>query len=270
MRSVLWASTRPVHFHIVHDQQPDDFFTGALESWRKKRPDFRFDLYLSAIPDAYANLFAPCACQRLFLHDLLPNSIRSLIYIDSDTILLDDIGGLWEENTNGLPSDVVAGMVGENQDTATLSHYKDDAKHPYYNYTVHGLNSGVIWLNLEYLRRHPWNDELEAYRQNYTLQFYDQDLLNVYFANHPERLRLIGCEWNYRPDHCFFYHQFCSTIRLLHANRGVFHQTVEDGYPFAVVSFHALYEVMSSFAPTDLGACQGKCTESGCSEKKEA
>lgn len=36
------------------------------------------------------------------------------------------------------------------------------------------------------------------------LFFADQDLLNIYFHEHPERVLPIPCDWNYRPDHCIY------------------------------------------------------------------
>ncbi|GAX29144.1 UDP-xylose:glucoside alpha-1,3-xylosyltransferase [Fistulifera solaris] len=240
IRSAILSTTEPLTFHIIHDDPHFTFDVATLPA--------TFHFYPAQLPEPYAHLFAPCAAQRLFLHDVLPESVHKVLYVDADTIFLDDVARLWKEFEKFSS---VAAMAAEHEPSHQRAYYKDEATHPYYNQKgVHGLNSGVILLNLEKLRSDPWNEELDQFLATYTLRYHDQDLLNLYFYHHPERLHLLSCRWNYRTDHCF-YREHCSdvgppesgetaVIGLLHGSRGVFHLPPEDDW--FVKAFALTYE----------------------------
>jgi len=255
MRSAILSTAHRLSFHIFHqaDDGNDVFFTRALEAWKEKGAKVEFSFYRPVIPEAYSNLFAPCACQRLFLHQALPETIDRVLYVDTDTIVLDDIANLWSE-FNNFTSNTVAALVAEHEASHEKGYYKDDAEHPYYNESgCHGINSGVVLLDIAKLRHNPWNADFERYRAQYKLQYHDQDLLNIYFADHPERLHLLSCEWNFRTDHCYFQKQHCGGIRLLHGNRGVFYKKTDE--KFSVQVFVATHAAFSFFPDKELGNC---------------
>ena len=268
MRSILLSTTSSnhqnattnIHFHIIHGKEDSNhlFFHQHLSSWQQQWPFFLYSLYRAQLPTQYYDLFAPCACQRLFLHTLLPLSVEKILYVDSDTLILVDILELWNVFETQFTSNTIAAMAGEHELTSEHAYYKNQAQHPYYDKGVHGLNSGVLLLDLRKLRLNPWEEELEMYRQLYSLQFYDQDLLNIYFGIHPERLVLLSCEWNYRHDHCFFSKQHCPSVKLLHGNRGTFHRGPKQ-YQFGVHSFVAVFNAFNDFENVDIGNCHGEC-----------
>ncbi|KAG0426832.1 hypothetical protein HPB47_026081 [Ixodes persulcatus] len=70
----------------------------------------------------------------------------------------------------------------------------------------------------------------------------DQDLVNILFSVHPDRLFRMTCRWNYRQATCTF-HASCSgqTPALLHANRGRF--MAPDWAP----AFSAIHSVMRKY-----------------------
>jgi UDP-xylose:glucoside alpha-1,3-xylosyltransferase len=295
MRSALLMTQHPLSFHIFHnaDDGNDVFFTKALSSWQQQQQQEQqqetaestldFFLYTSNLPDEYATLFAPCACQRLFLHESLPESVERVLYVDSDTLFLADVGIMWKEfetalqahtdtdttnddidNVNDINSDkpmsnILAALVPEHQATSKSAYYRDQTNHPYYHddQTV-GLNSGVLLLNLRKMRAHPWNAELTSYLHNYTLQYYDQDLMNIYFHHHPDELLVLSCDWNYRTDHCFWVNQHCTTaagIRILHGSRGTFHAPVSPiAEQYSVRTWQTLYRAFVLFPATELGS----------------
>jgi UDP-xylose:glucoside alpha-1,3-xylosyltransferase len=287
MRSALLMTQHPLSFHIFHnaDDGNEIFFTKALSSWQHQQQKqqqvvpqetaesaFDFFLYTSNLHDDYATLFAPCACQRLFLHESLPESVERVLYVDSDTLFLADVGIMWKEFETALQthitdstnhdkpmSNILAALVPEHQATSTAAYYLDQTNHPYYhdNQSI-GLNSGVLLLNLRYLRAHPWNQELTDHLQKYTLQYYDQDLMNIYFHHHPDELLVLSCDWNFRTDHCFFVKQHCSTdagIRILHGSRGTFHApTTPLAKEYSVQTFQILHRAFSLFPATELGS----------------
>jgi UDP-xylose:glucoside alpha-1,3-xylosyltransferase len=274
MRSALLMTQHPLSFHIFHsaDDGNDVFFTKALSSWQQQQqqqnaaeqPVLDFSLYTSNLSDDYATLFAPCAAQRLFLHQALPESIERVLYVDSDTLFLSDVWILWKEffNDNNETAPLLAGLVPEHQATSKSAYYSEQTNHPYYqDDQAIGLNSGVLLLNLRHLRANPWNQELHDYLQNYTLQYYDQDLMNIYFYHHPEKLKVLSCDWNFRSDHCFFATQHCSSstagtgIRILHGSRGSFHAPISPlAAQYSVHTFQTLHRAFSMFPVTELGS----------------
>lgn len=261
IRSAILSTPFPeqLTFHIFHDKDDgnDVLFAQQLSAWQATTAHFQFYLYHSQLPEYYAHLFAPCASQRLFLHELL--SVDRVLYVDSDTIFLEDVAHLWNEFEH-FSVHTVAALAAEHEPSHRHAYYKDEANHPYYNQgSVHGLNSGVILLNLKILRANPWNDELDHFLVTYTLQYHDQDLLNLYFYHHPERLHLLSCRWNYRTDHCFF-QAHCldvgpaesgdkAMIGLLHGSRGVFHLSPENDW--FVQTFVLAYDTFVTGDPMD-------------------
>jgi UDP-xylose:glucoside alpha-1,3-xylosyltransferase len=259
LRSILLTTNHRnrLQFHLVHQHGDtnDQVIDNTLNSWKQTQTDFDFAIYSSHFPlTVYETLFAPCACQRLFLHHVLPENVDRVIYIDTDTLLLSDISHMWRllDDDSGK----VAAMAAEDEGTKE-NHYYTNARveFPFVEMKgrAYGLNSGVMLLNLKQLRQDPWDEELDSFLARYQLTFYDQDLLNIYFAMHPERLLLLPCEWNFRPDHCYF-SQHCSGIRLLHGNRRVFHKQATTNFP--VLAFQILFE---SFAPNSYAEPLGTC-----------
>jgi UDP-xylose:glucoside alpha-1,3-xylosyltransferase len=268
MRSAVLSAAQPerLFFHILHNEETNGthvVFQKVLTGWTKQQT-FRFALYHAHVPHAYSKLFTPCSSQRLFLHNVLPPFVERVIYLDTDTLLLDDIGILYRDF---ISSNRLAAMSAEHEAAAQAGHYRDEAQHPYYNQNgVHGLNSGVLLMDLDRIRQtKDWSDQLESFRLEYQdrLVFGDQDLLNLYFHQYPKRLHLLeSCRWNYRIDHCYF-RSHCpdhdGKISLLHGNRGVFHKADEEKW--SVGSFFLSYRVFRVLVTEinrvtlDLGNC---------------
>jgi len=246
VKSSLLAARHPERyfFHLFHSKDDGNsvFIANVLSQWNKVI-QFSFEVLESRIPSNYSSLFAPCACQRLFLHEIL--STDKVIYLDSDTLVFGDLSELWERELD------VAAMVAEHPSTFASPYYSNRTKHPFFNSTeVNGLNSGVMVISLKRLRRQPWNEELEGYRLQYDLQFHDQDLLNIYFAHHPSQLTVLSCKWNYRADHCFWERHHCNDesnrIGILHGSRGSFHK-MQD-YEWAIVAFSMVFEAFKGWS----------------------
>jgi Glycosyl transferase family 8 len=262
-------------FHLIHEKGDGigDILNDELKIWQQQHqtkwrkllndssyPGFEFFFYLASMPDQYHNLFAPCACQRLFLADLLPQDVHQVLYLDSDTLALADIADMWDfvagpSNGHRLwkSQDWLAAMVAEHTDLHPIAYYEVQQQHPYYarNGAV-GLNSGVIFLNLNFLRRlsreapKSWNERLDEYHSRYHLQFFDQDLLNIYFYAFPSQLRILPCAWNYRSDMCYNEIYYRDHPLILHGSRGVFHRKLSESGKTAVTSFRLLYEAFVS------------------------
>ncbi|XP_050692432.1 glucoside xylosyltransferase 2-like [Eriocheir sinensis] len=190
---------------------------------------------------AWRKLFKPCASQRLFMPSLL-KEIDALIYVDTDTLFLAPLEELWG-HFSAMNSSQMAAMAPEHEDLAT-GWYNRFAKHPFYGRL--GVNSGVMLMNLTRLRGFGWEEYVVPIYRYYRLAITwgDQDIINIIFHFHPDKLYVYGCEYNLRPDHCM-YMSVCRTaethgIFVLHGNRGTFHNAKQP-------AFRAVYRAWEQF-----------------------
>jgi lipopolysaccharide biosynthesis glycosyltransferase len=127
---------------------------------------------------------------RLFAPMVLPDSIDRIIYIDSDTVVLDDLTPLW---TLDLGDNLVAAapnypMLPDNIGSERLQKIGLEAGQPY-------VNCGVLVLDLARWRADRTTDRLIRFveRQGARLMFHDQDAINVVLQG---RILLLDCRWN--------------------------------------------------------------------------
>lgn len=130
---------------------------------------------------------------------MLPQT-ESVIYLDTDTLLLDDIGHLWEllhrlERKEKIALYIIKGK--SRFDGVQLgglapveSHYANTRDLPLPGPPGLGLNAGVILYNLTRLRQLPGGGFTEAVRfvrerWGDRLRLADQDILNVFFGISP-------------------------------------------------------------------------------------
>ncbi|XP_068595482.1 glucoside xylosyltransferase 1-like [Brachionichthys hirsutus] len=257
LKSAVLFSKKPLHFYIFAEDDLQDGFRNALDSWPKTvRNKFNFTVYPITFPKDNAKewkmLFKPCASQRLFL-PLILNEVDSLLYVDTDVLFLQPVEDIWAF-LSLFNSSQLAAMAPEHEEPR-IGWYNHFARHPYYGKT--GVNSGVMLMNLTRLRKKDFKNDMAAvtlrweeilmpllrkYKLNIT--WGDQDLLNIIFHHNPESLYVFPCQWNYRPDHCI-YGSNCQEaehegVFILHGNRGVYHN---DKQP----TFRAVYEAIEKY-----------------------
>ncbi|XP_033240141.1 glucoside xylosyltransferase 1 isoform X3 [Drosophila pseudoobscura] len=121
--------------------------------------------------------------------------------------------------------------------------YNRFARHPFYGRL--GVNSGVMLMNLTRMREFHWEKHILSIHEEYKLRIIwgDQDIINIFFYYYPDKLFVMPCEYNYRPDHCM-YMSTCnmthSGVKLMHGIRGYFHT---DKQPL----FKIIYESMERY-----------------------
>ncbi|XP_041650529.1 glucoside xylosyltransferase 1-like isoform X2 [Cheilinus undulatus] len=257
LKSAVLLSKKPLHFYIFAEDDLQDSFRNALESWpRIVRTKFNFTIYPITFPEENAKewkkLFKPCASQRLFL-PLILKEVDSLLYVDTDILFLQPVEVIWSLLSQ-FNSSQLAAMAPEHEEPR-IGWYNRFARHPYYGKT--GINSGVMLMNMTRLRGKyfkndmtavalKWEEILMPLLQKYKLNITwgDQDLLNIIFNQNPESLYVFPCQWNYRPDHCIYgsnCHQAEQEgVFILHGNRGVYH---DDKQP----AFRAVYEAIQKY-----------------------
>jgi lipopolysaccharide biosynthesis glycosyltransferase len=121
---------------------------------------------------------------RLLLPSLLPGNVKRVIFVDSDTIVMDSLRELWQLPLEGKAL------------AAVPEHWVSCKDHGY----VHGhyFNAGVMLIDMELWRR---KDILGLGRDfakanPHRLRHWDQDILNAVF---PEEWLTIGERWNACP-----------------------------------------------------------------------
>ncbi|XP_055902747.1 glucoside xylosyltransferase 2 isoform X2 [Eupeodes corollae] len=187
----------------------------------------------------WKNLFKPCAAQRLFLPSLLRNTDATL-YVDTDVLFLSSALDTWSHFKNFNASQI-AGLSPEHEDTQ-IGWYNRFARHPFYGRL--GVNSGVMLMNLTRMRLFDWENEILKLYKEYKSQITwgDQDLINILFYYHPDKLYIFPCIFNYRPDHCMYVNvcNITNGIHIFHGNRGYFHTNKQP-------IFKKIYETIRTF-----------------------
>merc|ERR1719235_1479660 len=70
-------------------------------------------------------------------------------------------------------------------------------------YQPYGLNSGILLLQLDRIRKSGMLSEMTQTATKYDKEAFplaDQDFYNAYAFNHPERVFVLPCSWNVRTD----------------------------------------------------------------------
>lgn len=228
MKSALMLSTKnfTINFIIVTEKNLYEIFDEKIENL-KNFGKFLHEIHILKFPDGdkdtWLKLFKPCASQRLFLPSLLPH-IDSLLYVDCDVIFLSS-PELVYGHFKSFDDIQISAMASESENFNT-GWYTRFARHPFYQ--PFGVNSGVMLMNLTRMRNVKFEDQIQPIYQKYKnkLAWGDQDILNIYFEQHPHQMHLMKCEFNYRPDHCMYTSQcdIGSGVKVLHGNRGYFHK----------------------------------------------
>lgn len=230
-------------FHIFADDELRPQFAARLNAWpeavRKKFTPALYPISYPGVtdPESWRKLFKPCASQRLFYPYLIEGTDR-VLYVDTDILFLRPVDDLWSFFGELAPEQIAAlAPEGENPD---LNWYKRFAQHPYVQPL--GVNSGVMLMDLEKMREARWRERMLAYREQYkSIPWGDQDLINIFFAESPEKLFVFSCEWNFRPDHCQ-YGSNCKAaeergIAVVHGNRQSFHTDKQPTFKAAYDAF---------------------------------
>ncbi|MFK8059703.1 MAG: glycosyltransferase [Polaribacter sp.] len=111
-------------------------------------------------------------------------SVEALIYIDTDTLLLDDIAKLWKTFSLFNQYQFVA-MTSEDE-SAYKSYYYKKRLIPFYG--KYGLAAGVLLMNLTRMRQFEFSRKIISIYEKYKnrLKYGDQCILNIFFHFHPD------------------------------------------------------------------------------------
>uniref|UniRef100_A0A0A9XB39 UDP-D-xylose:beta-D-glucoside alpha-1,3-D-xylosyltransferase n=1 Tax=Lygus hesperus TaxID=30085 RepID=A0A0A9XB39_LYGHE len=234
--AVVFSQDSSLRIVVIADPQIIPNFEEKLTEWRHMlNGSFEYETHPIRFPkhggEEWRKLFKPCASQRLFLPSLLTN-IDSVLYVDTDVLFLSPPESVWKY-FDSMNSTQLAALAPEHEDPNT-GWYNRFARHPFYGKL--GLNSGVMLMNLTRMRQFQWEKYLVPIYKEYKLKMTwgDQDIINIIFNFHPERLYVYDCSYNYRSDHCM-YRSVCSQaerhgVNVLHGSRGTFHNEKQPAF----------------------------------------
>ncbi|KZS12666.1 putative Glucoside xylosyltransferase 1 [Daphnia magna] len=207
MKSALIMS-RPstfIRFIVLADNKSIVFLTEAIRLW----PDnilnrMSLDLRPISFPgdghDDWKALFKLCSAERLFLPSLL-KEVDSVLYMDVDTVFLSSPLHVWQHLGKMSETQMVA-LAPDEQDYAD-GWYPASANHPYHG--KFGVNAGVMLMNLTKMRHFGWEKYVVRLFEQYKhrIMWGDQDLINIFFHFHPEKLYVYPCNYNYLAHHWY-------------------------------------------------------------------
>lgn len=93
---------------------------------------------------------------------------------------------------------------------------------------VSGINTGVMLMRMDKLRKKQFTTQLMHHYQTYkkNISLGDQDLINIYLHGNAHEAYLLDCSWNYRKDFCEFDATCASAradgVKVVHGSRGDF------------------------------------------------
>ena len=187
------------------------------------------------------DLFHKCAAVRIFLPEIDEfHAMKYIFYMDSDILCFKNITEIINEWTESDQENIISAMTMVDAEEDRLEGWYVHKHYPFNDYYGNnGLNSGVMYYNLDKARNESFVDEIVNiyhWQNMQKLPFYyrhskhwhlgDQDLLNYYFAKHTnvDKVRILECEWNVRLwRHC--YKRYQENKFILHGRSQMFIRT---------------------------------------------
>ncbi len=113
---------------------------------------------------------------RLFIANILPYSIKKIIYMDNDIIVNGRLDELWNTNIENHPCGVVLDSYAYN-----IEHYN----RLQYPMSKGYFNAGVMLINIEYWRKHKVMEQAIEFATRHPERIYmaDQDIMNYLFQD---------------------------------------------------------------------------------------
>lgn len=123
---------------------------------------------------------------RIFLPEILPDSISKVLYLDCDLLVMQSLNNLWKIDLEGYAIAAIDDNIFQADE-----HYERLKYSRKYSY----FNAGVLLVNLNYWRIHHIAELCVQYIQTCSeqLKYNDQDVLNAVL--HDKRLKL-SFKWN--------------------------------------------------------------------------
>lgn len=166
-----------------------------------KHFDFTFDnpgVELDGMPTSHQ--FSKAVYWRLILPNILGKyKIEKAIYLDSDTIAVEQLNDLYNTNLNGL---YCGGILDIHSD---IHVERLDLTQGF------AVNSGVLLMDVPKMNRIDWVGESIRLNSLGMASFFDQDLVNIILDN---KMKLLDLKWNKQTGH--FLHKYPEKPAIVH------------------------------------------------------
>mgnify|MGYP006272878541 CR=1 FL=1 len=230
--------SRPIRIYVIQDEVPEEALKKLSHSLI--HPDLSLH-FIDAAHSLFSKLELPlfrgsyATYFRLIISELLPPTEQKVLYLDSDTLILDKLDELFDLS---LQDFYLAAVPDQH-----INYRFKDSKF------THGLfknsqglqnglafNAGVLLINLEKWRKDEFSKTLLMYGHNYRNQIRvaDQDILNLGIG---EQWLHLKERWNVQTP--TYYRQGKMTLKVSHSeymeiirNPGIVHFTTETGRPW--------------------------------------
>lgn len=149
----------------------------------------------------FYNLLGISAFSRLFLEDILPLDIHKVLYLDADTLVLNNLAELFETD---LEDNYIAGVVDVMANITKYFYKKDKKSTPF-------VNSGVLMINLDKWREIRFADlSIDLIKQYPDKNFlHDQNIINIICQGH---VKLLNPKFNVMSE--FFYVDYRKNLKI--------------------------------------------------------
>lgn len=227
---------------VITDEQ--NTFNGLVKTLKKwpteQRQRLQLERHSIRMPKTQ-NVFSllkhyrPCAWQKMFLDHAFLNE-DSVVYVDSDVLFTGPAENLW----------TVFSRFNETQFMAAAPEpwYRKDNDRPYAG--RHGLNTGVMLLNLTRIRRifsPSGNFGLNLVNKisSMTIQpRHDQDMLNQFLEDKPHLFYQLSFKWNFIISDCSTYAPTCDEclkdgISIVHGADASFFRPLDGKFLVRVI-----------------------------------
>ncbi|XP_069986780.1 glucoside xylosyltransferase 1 isoform X1 [Penaeus vannamei] len=144
----------------------------------------------------------PCSTAKLFQAYQFQD-LDAVIYIDTDVLFLVPPENLWQEFSKFDSVQVMALAAEASADPWDPPRHDQEPRH-----TPHGLNTGVMLMNLTRMRQFPgrgWIGEVVTAFDTFVTVMTSTPsnrLVNIIFSQYPNLVRELDCEWNYVSKLC--------------------------------------------------------------------
>lgn len=168
-----------LHFHIIVDDSVTEKQKEALRSVVTGKGDLCFYLINIASIRKYLVVkvenFPIPIYYRLLVAKILPETVHKVLYLDADMIIRHDLSTLWSVSLQEKAVAAIPNQSDCNQFWKRLN----------YEESLGYFNSGVLLLNLDYIRKNQLTDNFIDYIKNNAdkLVCPDQDVLNYVLRN---------------------------------------------------------------------------------------
>jgi lipopolysaccharide biosynthesis glycosyltransferase len=252
LRSIAEAnrSSWPLEFHVLCNGLCEDTRVKVFNSLPKESAAIRWipvDVKLfGGFREAY--YVSKMTYARLLIPSIFPDTVSRVLYLDTDLLVLDDLGPLWETDLGGAIVGAVSdfffhtAFVAEGLDPELM---RAEPRYGGLPRVRDYFNAGVLLIDLDRWRENRISEKaLEYLTRHSASPYFDQDALNFVCDN---RWKKLDPRWNVQ-DH---------KKRIVESRRGIVH-FVSDSKPWNVragnpnAGFYDAFRSRTCFARTPL------------------